>query len=613
LWYPFTIIEPTPAAATTATAQPSAGEADPHGGLSPSPRPPTTPDARGADPIECTILFGTVGYFTESLWKKLDEAVRGNGDDALAAAEGGDETTDRGTDADSFFDEETTTNHHRFPARGRQSRSAAPSLPVVLVDGFCVGSSDWIGDALGHDVLLIAAGGTGTTPFLTFLPRLLSAVLSLEGENHHPGGNRGITGTEAGNGSAHGDGCGEESSGGESSSSSLSVVTFLWCCRDEDLIGHVVENYLLPLFCGEGEGNNINGSGTKPVLFRLIVHNTSRDRSDERPFQLSHKRDSRGPPSSLPPLPLRGRPMVPPRIQHHPGASPRGILAGTLVFLSIAVAGTAMHFKLSEHGSAVRYKYSFWVRGYSLTAVVLWSFVVSVVAEVAIRWLRSGGGSSTCLWGPGSLFGGRRKGGYAAFGVPSGLPSVAFGDEEETDRGDESENQNSGSGKTTEPIRSESTGSETGSDSDGDVPEARPEDPLPSSLVPGTPFFKEIVGPGRTTGSASGNGKSITTGVLLELSISNGRPVLERGSDDDHDDDDTTRGVHPARAAAAGTSLRELAGADRPGVFYCGPGVLLESIRSRVGADRDERRRLSGGGDNLRIADCTFYEESFEM
>ena len=168
-----------------------------------------------------------------------------------------------------------------------------------------------------------------------------------------------------------------------------------------------------------------------------------------------------------------------------------------------------------------------------------------------------------CCRFAGSLFGGRRKGGYAAFGVPSGLPSVAFGDEEETDRGDESENQNSGSGKTTEPVRSESTGSETGSDSDGDVPEARPEDPLPSSLVPGTPFFKEIVGPGRTTGSASGNGKSITTGVLLELSISNWRPVLVRGSDDDHDDDDTTRGVHP-RPGGGGPPRRLLLRPRRP-------------------------------------------------
>lgn len=100
---------------------------------------------------------------------------------------------------------------------------------------------------------------------------------------------------------------------------------------------------------------------------------------------------------------------------------------------------------------------------------------------------------------------------------------------------------------------------------------------------------------------------------VLELSIFNGRPILAQG--ENHDSPESNYNI-PNRSLSEIT-LQQVVAAESPGIFYCGPVGLLHTIKTRVTAHRTERYRLAGGchdndGDRT-IADCTFYEESFEM
>jgi hypothetical protein len=97
-----------------------------------------------------------------------------------------------------------------------------------------------------------------------------------------------------------------------------------------------------------------------------------------------------------------------------------------------------------------------------------------------------------------------------------------------------------------------------------------------------------------------------TSRPVVELGISNGRPTLQHGGGLDDGNDES--GEEMAMSFSEAT-LKQVVGANQPGVFYCGPDALLESIKVTVKGGRDERRRLCGEV----VADCTFYEESFEM
>merc|ERR1712157_80770 len=79
-------------------------------------------------------------------------------------------------------------------------------------------------------------GGTGVTPFLTFLPKLLIALENQQQiiKQEQP--------TSFGDGLESGDGI------RKSSTAASTTASFLWCCRDEALIRHVANTYLIPLF-----------------------------------------------------------------------------------------------------------------------------------------------------------------------------------------------------------------------------------------------------------------------------------------------------------------------------------------------------------------------------
>ena len=48
-------------------------------------------------------------------------------------------------------------------------------------------------------------------------------------------------------------------------------------------------------------------------------------------------------------------------------------------------------------------------------------------------------------------------------------------------------------------------------------------------------------------------------------------------------------------------------------MFYCGPEGLLDTIKSGVHKNQQRFRDTEGDKANDNVANCVFYEESFEM
>lgn len=268
----------------------------------------------------------------------------------------------------------------------------------------------------------------------------------------------------------------------------------------------------------------------------------------------------------------RGLPMRPSRLQHHPHSSRSKVFAGALTFLSTALFG--VWALLWSNDKVQTNKHSFSVRAYGIYAVLAWSCVVGILAEVVWRcWSK---------WGSPSF----RKG-YAIANKDDHGPPPSF----------PAQGPHFVERETTESKVASLVGTET------NAKNYRLEEPSrgwfgPISLAPGRVYSEEsIEGP--------------TAYPVLELSLSNGRPVLEHGRGHlDNDDESGGRVITPSEAI-----LQEAAEADRPGVFYCGPGGLLERIKANVNTGRNEKRQHDGSdnGSKQAVADCAFYEESFEM
>ena len=471
LWYPFTVIEQTP-----------------------------IETAKGQTAFRCTVLLGTVGYFTKSLWKKFHDLQTGI--DMVVASQKKVASSSDGNNEDK-----------------KQQRQ-----PLVLVDGFYSGATDWIKDAMSHDSLLIAAGGTGVTPFLAFLPQILSLVNNPASDN-------------------------------------APIVSFLWCCRDEALIRHVVKAYLLPLV--ERAQKSKQSSGAK---LRLMIYNTSRKTYDDTPLDLSKAqspckvaRDSR-----------RGAIMQPSTVQYHPRLSdPTQMAQAATTFMSIAIVGVAVFVWQWHHiYDDTRPRRSFGVRLHGLYVIVAWSFVVAIGVEVYKRY-NSGGAAN------------------AGSAAPGGGSSTSS-DKEDAEELESAEESDDSLGAATKNLRL-------------------------TSVVPGKAHCYP-----KTT-----EDEQTIDQPVLELILSNGRPVLgntenmcsywmKRSKSNDESVEKGETGKVPTPSEVA---LSELAGANHPGVFYCGADKLLEAIQKCVKeGQKDKRRKLKNSASGItKITDCVYYKESFEM
>lgn len=264
--------------------------------------------------------------------------------------------------------------------------------------------------------------------------------------------------------------------------------------------------------------------------------------------------------------------MRPSRLQHHPSSSRANVVARVITLLSIALMGVKVH--LWSHDVVHADRFAFSIRAYGLYAIFIWSCIVGILSEVAWRsW-------SMCV---GSSY--SRKG-YAiashdddesAAIPPQGL-RVADGDEKEENGFTETET------SARDPFE------EASYKGFGLV-----------SLTPGTVYSEERL-----------EGKTLATRPVLQLSISNGRPILKQDGMNQGDE------IDDIDSSPSEVTLQQIVQADRPGIFYCGPDGLLETIKTDVNTGRNERRRLCGfdiddGSHRPTISDCTFYEESFEM
>jgi len=226
----------------------------------------------------------------------------------------------------------------------------------------------------------------------------------------------------------------------------------------------------------------------------------------------------------------------------------------------------------------------FYVRTYGLIAIVILSIVFGFIVDNLWRcWFLSSSSTRRC------------KNGYTVTELNSELSLAEEGDDNIsiTSRNDNNNND-------VDDVFCEN-----------DVTQNRGESFELRSLSPGKPI-RQLIG---TTHSVKK--------VLLELEISNGRPVLfdDYINDGEDEDEDSNTGPTNAYTTIAATqtvakAMRNVATAQRPGVFYCGTKGLLDTIKSGVNTIQRQRRNddeVAAGTNNGPFNNCVFYEESFEM
>ena len=478
LWYPFTIIE----------------------------------TEKSTGPVQFKILFKKVGYFTTTILNRLKHHKEQKQQQQEA-----DQRRIRSIDNGNSGECDIFVSGNGDDDREKHTQL---HLPLILVDGFYSGTSDWIANALNHDVVLIAAGGIGVTPFLTLLPMLLKEFSpSLYNDSDDTRNDK---------------------------LSTLNTVSFLWCCRDEALIKHVIRSYFLPLFHHnqntildreDGVGG-VFTSNTNCVRFKLMIYNTSRNQNDKQPFELfddddedhnivpacpnssssssssssrrdifrdeiiseedthnqenyGHHRTSIFTHTMASPrcADAGGYPMRPSKFYHDPFSSPSTAVIASISFVSVSILGMVLHRWLYLH-YILENTHQFFIRPYGLYGILILSIVVGVVVDGFWRFWLFLSSSSTR----------RYKNGYTATEVNNELALS-----------DEGVNDDNNNGITGGNIGIENTSFCGGNDE------------TLRSLSPGEPHRKVI--------DTSSRG---TKKVLLELGISNGRPIL---FDEDYDDE----------------------------------------------------------------------------
>ena len=253
--------------------------------------------------------------------------------------------------------------------------------------------------------------------------------------------------------------------------------------------------------------------------------------------------------------------MNPSRLQHHPFASRTRVVTAAVTFLAIALGGVGI--QLWANGIVLGNRFRFVVRLYGLGAIVVWTCLVGILVEMACRF-----------WPAWSLR--HIRTGYA----------IA------------SKNDHESTSTATASVSSSNSSSNTFIEDTFQEPKRGWEGPI--LLQPGQIYSEEVM-----DGQASCN-------PALEVSLFHGRPIL--GGETAESEDDDNRTCEKRIPSPSEDTLLEVVAADRPGVFYCGPDGLLDAIKTRVKSGRKKRQSLCNSGTvGFAMADCTFYEESFEM
>lgn len=333
----------------------------------------------------------------------------------------------------------------------------------------------------------------------------------------------------------------------------------------------------------DDDGSSIHGC----VQFQLLIYNTSRNKSDKRPFGLfdsgiAHTdiansgsfSDTSGDVSSGRPSTVIGsggglsndddyRPMKLSRLYHHPSSSFSTAIVASVCFLSISTMGTLFHRWSYVNYATKSREQGFHARLYGTCGIIILSIVVVLVIDILYRVFKF---ISSLL-----LF----KNGYSTVTEATENYNELLLAEEADAGGDQANN----------CILEKSTN----------------ESFELKYMIPGK-AHKNVIDVIQTNNQKR---------IILEIEFSNGRPIL-------FDDNDNTANEDIIENQSITATMKNLIQAKSPGVFYCGQSGLFDAIKCGVNIHRQiycQRMEDSADidNDNCIVNDCAFYEESFEM
>jgi hypothetical protein len=343
----------------------------------------------------------------------------------------------------------------------------------------------------------------------------------------------------------------------------------------------------------DDDGSSIHGC----VQFQLLIYNTSRNKSDKRPFglfdsgiadtgdsftgsfsdevslneELTHTSGdvSSGRPSTV--IGSGGglsndddyRPMKLSRLYHHPSSSFSTAIVASVCFLSISTMGTLFHRWSYVNYATKSREQGFHARLYGTCGIIILSIVVVLVIDILYRVFKF---ISSLL-----LF----KNGYSTVTEATENYNELLLAEEADAGGDQANN----------CILEKSTN----------------ESFELKYMIPGK-AHKNVIDVIQTNNQKR---------IILEIEFSNGRPIL-------FDDNDNTANEDIIENQSITATMKNLIQAKSPGVFYCGQSGLFDAIKCGVNIHRQiycQRMEDSADidNDNCIVNDCAFYEESFEM
>eukprot|EP00984_Skeletonema_dohrnii_P009409 scaffold3606_cov76-Skeletonema_dohrnii-CCMP3373.AAC.2 len=259
-------------------------------------------------PQDVKILFRPIGTFTTQLSKRLQSLV---------------------TSPELTPSELTVSNDTR-------------QCPKMLVNGVST-SSDLLGQAMKHDIIVVIAGGVGIVPYISLLAALrdidVGRQFNNDGEQHHIQKTR--------------------------------HVHVHWVSRDEGLIRYIVENYFSLHRQGAHDSN--------PAI-KISVHHTNEQTS---PMSSTSNNDESDTLTEFVVPPETARSLASPTSLYE--ASKRSLLHNVLpasVFASIVFGGLWIVSYCYEN---IQDKHVIETRPVSVIGIIVWSIVISIGSLALVK------------------------------------------------------------------------------------------------------------------------------------------------------------------------------------------------------------------------------------
>lgn len=226
--------------------------------------------------------------------------------------------------------------------------SSGNRYPKILVDG-CYGGPDRLSQALGHETVVIIAGGVGIVSYISLLS-LLSSILS-----------------------------GDSVGCGKPDVSRTKRILVHWVCRDEGLIKHIMDNYCNSCF-----------ETIRSVEVQFVVHHTRKSQLNSMLCSRSQDLEDLVAPSTSTCSPEKwtdhetseqGKPFVPAAFSSGGTTGVRNFLP-TATFSLISFLGLWIAQYFYEN---VQQKRIVHTRSYAVLAIIALSICVSILGLIGMK------------------------------------------------------------------------------------------------------------------------------------------------------------------------------------------------------------------------------------